>query len=140
MTNFHLQKNKLVVMKKLIVLTSLIMACSATTLLAQPPAGGGGGGRMDPAQQKEQLKTQLGLTEVQADSVMAINAAMRPLMMDLRNASDAERPAKMKEIMEARNKRLEAALPADVAKKVEDMMAKRMQRMGQGGGRPSGGN
>lgn len=126
-------------MKKLLALMSLIVACSFTTLLAQPPAGGGGGGRMDPAQQKEQLKT-LGLSDVQADSVMAINADMRPKMMELRSASEADRPAKMKEITDARNKRLEAALPADLAKKVEEMYAQRMQRMGQGGGRPPGGN
>jgi len=125
-------------MKKLIALTSLIIACSCTTLLAQPPAGGGGG-RMDPAQQKEQLKTQLGLTDVQADSVMAIQADVRAkLGANMRDMSPEERQTAMKAMTEARNKRLEAALPADVAKKVEEMFAQRMQRMGQGGNRPPG--
>ena len=124
-------------MKKLIALTSLIIACSCTTLLAQPPAGGGG--RMDPAQQKEQLKTQLGLTDVQADSVMAIQADVRAkLGANMRDMSPEERQTAMKAMTEARNKRLEAALPADVAKKVEEMFAQRMQRMGQGGNRPPG--
>jgi hypothetical protein len=126
-------------MKKLITLASFIVACSFTTLLAQPPAGGGGG-RMDPAQQKEQLKT-LGLNDVQADSVMAIQADVRAKFgANMRDMAPEDRMAAMKTMTEARNKRLEAALPADLAKKVEEMYAQRMQRMGQGGGRPAGGN
>ena len=54
--------------------------------------------------------------------------------MALREASEADRPAKMKEMTDERNKRLEKALPADLAKKVIEAMS---QQRG-GGGRPQG--
>ena len=119
-------------MKKVLVLAVLAVACSFTVAKAQ---GGGGDPAARAAQMKERLKTTLGLTDVQADSVMAIQNDLRPKQMALRSASEADRPAMMAEINSIRNKRLEAALPKDVAKKVEDMYAQQRP----GGGRPPGG-
>jgi hypothetical protein len=121
-------------MKKLIALLSFVVACSFNTLLAQPPAGQ----QMDPAArlaaQKERYKA-LGLNDVQVDSVIAIQADMRTkYMANFRDMTPEDRQTAMKTMAEARNKRLEAALPADLAKKVEDAIAQQMQRMGGGGG------
>ncbi|SJZ96383.1 hypothetical protein [Sediminibacterium ginsengisoli] len=122
-------------MKKVIALFAIVIGCSATTVMAQ-----GGGGQQDPAArlaaQKQRYKD-MGLNDVQVDSVIAISNDMRPKMMALRDASEADRPAKMKEITDERNKRLEKALPADLAKKVIEAMS--MQRGPGGGGRPGGG-
>lgn len=119
-------------MKKLLALVTVVVICSTTTLMAQ------GGGQQDPAARlammKERYKT-LGLNDVQVDSVIAINADFRPKMMALREVAEADRPAKMKEISDERNKRIEKALPADIAKKVIEAMSQQRP----GGGRPPGG-
>ena len=119
-------------MKKLLAFVIVIVFCSTTTLMAQ------GGGQQDPAARlammKERYKT-LGLNDVQVDSVIAINTDFRPKMMALRDLSEADRPAKMKEISDERNKRIEKALPADMAKKVIEAMSQQRP----GGGRPPGG-
>ena len=60
-------------MKKILALLSFLVACSCTSLMAQYP---GGGQQMDPAAMKERMKQtykdQIGLTDVQADSVATI--------------------------------------------------------------------
>ena len=119
-------------MKKLLALVTVVVFCSTTTLMAQ------GGGQQDPAARlammKERYKT-LGLNDVQVDSVIAISADFRPKMMALRDVAEADRPTKMKEISDERNKRIEKALPADIAKKVIEAMSQQRP----GGGRPPGG-
>lgn len=87
------------------------------------------------------MKTDLSLTQVQADSVKAIQtdmrAKMREIFMDPANQgmSREDRMAKMQPITEASNARLQAALGSDLAKKVQDwMQANRPQRGGGGGG------
>jgi len=123
-------------MKKTLVLFAMLMICSATTLFAQQNGGGGQGG--DPAARAAAMKQRykdMGLNDVQCDSVVAINADMRPKMMALRDASEADRPALTKAMNDERNKRLEKALPADLAKKViEAMSMQRGQRPAGGGG------
>jgi hypothetical protein len=129
-------------MKKLLALTAVVVACSFTTLFAQ------GGGQMTPEQQKEATKTRLKesmsfLTDVQLDSVTNIVVDSRAGMRGFRDMSPEDRQAAMKKATEARDKRLDAALPKDVAQKVKDTLAAQqaaqMQRMQQGGGRPQGG-
>jgi hypothetical protein len=125
-------------MKKIIALLTLVLVCSFNTLMAQPP---GGGQQMTPEQRAAMMKERykgMGLNDVQVDSVIAINNDMRPKMMALREASEADRPTLMKAMTDERNKRLEKALPADLAKKVIESMS--MQRgPGGGGGRGGGG-
>lgn len=116
-------------MKKMFGLMILVLGLSITSTQAQ----NGGGQQMDPAQRlammKERFKN-LGCNDVQVDSVIAISNDFRPKMMALRDLGQEERQAKMKEINEERNKRIEKALPEDLAKKVIEAMS--MQR---GGGR-----
>ncbi len=124
-------------MKKIIALLAIVLVCSFNTLMAQ----GGGGQQMTPEQRAAMMKERykgMGLNDVQVDSVIAINNDMRPKMMALRDASEADRPALQKAMTDERNKRLEKALPADLAKKVIESMS--MQRgPGGGGGRGGGG-
>jgi hypothetical protein len=119
-------------MKKMFGLMLLTLGLSITSVHAQT-SGGGGGQQMDPAQRMAMMKERfknLGCNDVQVDSVMAISNDFRPKMMALRDLEPEERQTKMKEINEERNKRIEKALPADLAKKVIEAMS--MQR---GGGR-----
>ena len=118
-------------MKKMFGLMILALGLSITSVQAQ--GGGGGGQQMDPAQRlammKERFKT-LGCNDVQTDSVIAITNDFRPKMMALRDLEPAAREEKMKEINDERNKRIEKALPADLAKKVIESLS-----MHRGGGR-----
>lgn len=128
-------------MKKVIVFTAILLSCAATSLMAQPP---GGGQQMDPAQMKEMMKSRYKesmnfLSDVQLDSVVNIVMDSRSGMRGFRDMSPEERQAAMKKANEARDKRLDAALPKDVSQKVKDALAQQQQRM-MGGGRPGGGN
>ncbi len=118
-------------MKKVFALLILVLFCTLSTVMAQ----GGGGQQMTPEQrlamQKERYKG-LGLNDVQVDSVIAISADFRPRMMALRDMAVDERATKMKEINDDRNKRIEKALGADLAKKVIESLS--APRGGRGGG------
>lgn len=106
----------------------------------------GGRGGMDTAAMRQRqeamlakMKTDLNLTQTQCDSVKAIsndaNTQRRAIFMDPanQNLSREDRMAKMQPINDAMNARLNAALGADLAKKVQDwMMANRQQRGGGG--------
>lgn len=110
-------------MKKIIALASFIVACSFTSIMAQPPNGWQ---QMTPEQRTAMMKERykaLGLNDVQVDSVIAISNDFRPKMMALRDLDQDARQVKMKEIAEERNKRIEKALPADLAKKVIEAMS-----------------
>ncbi|HVS97880.1 MAG TPA: hypothetical protein VHE54_15400, partial [Puia sp.] len=83
------------------------------------------------------MKTDLNLTQVQCDSVKAIQndrmAGMRQIFMDPANQgmSREDRMAKMQPLNEAANARMQAALGPDLAKKVQEwMQANRPQRGG----------
>lgn len=129
-------------MKKVLALLTILFFAGATHVIAQPP----GGGQMDPAQRlammKERYKS-LGLNDVQVDSVIAITNDFRPKQMEVfrdQNLSQDDKMSKMKELATARDKRLDAALPKDLAQKVKDALAQQAQRMMQGGGRQGGNN
>ena len=120
-------------MKKVIALVVVVLCCSMTTIMAQ-----GGGQQMDPAARAAMMKERFkgwGCNDVQVDSLIAISNDMRPKQMALRDLDADARAAKMKEITEERNKRIEKALPADLAKKVIEAMSQQRP----GGGRPPGG-
>ncbi|MDE3253949.1 MAG: hypothetical protein KGO92_14180 [Bacteroidota bacterium] len=119
-------------MKKVIALIAFVSCCATTSLMAQ-----GGGQRMTPeermAMMKERLKP-LGMTDVQTDSaIAALTDRSYMAGMNFREMSQEDRQAKMKEISELRQKRLEKSIGAELAKKVTELMS---QRPGGGGGRP----
>jgi hypothetical protein len=108
----------------------------------------GGGMRGDTAAMRQRqeamlakMKTDLNLTQTQADSVKAIQndsrAKMRDIFMDPANQgmSREDRMAKMQPINDAANVRMQAALGADLAKKVQDWMQANRPQRGGGGNR-----
>jgi len=135
--------------KKTIAGATLIIALfTASSAFAQD----GGGMRGDTAAMRQamearyaKMKTDLNLTQVQADSIKAINADLmakrRALRQDPANQgmSREDMMAKMTPFMDAANARIQAVLGADLYKKYQDwQQANRPQRMGGGGG--GGGN
>src|ERR1700722_11091942 len=133
--------------KKTIACATLIIALfTASSAFAQ-----GGGMRGDTAAMRQamearlaKMKTDLNLTQVQADSIKAITmdsyAKRRAMMQDPANQgmSREDRMAKMQPLMDAANARIQAVLGADLYKKYQDWQeANRPQRPGGGGG---GGN
>jgi hypothetical protein len=135
--------------KKTIACATLVIALfTASSAFAQ-----GGGMRGDTAAMRQRqeaylakMKTDLNLTQVQADSIKAItmdlNTQRRALRTDPANQgmSREDMMAKMKPMMDAANARIQAVLGADLYKKYQDWeQANRPQRMGGGGG-GGGGN
>jgi hypothetical protein len=124
-------------MKKAIALLTIFLGLSGSVLLAQQ---GGGGRNFDPAQMKERdmkmlKESDLKLTDAQADSVASINIASRQGMRALRELSEDERRAKMKEMNDARQKRWAEALKSEeLAKKVADLYEKQRAARANGGG------
>jgi hypothetical protein len=130
--------------KKMIVCATLVIALfSFSSSFAQ-----GGGGMRDTAAMRQamearlaKMKTDLNLTQVQADSMKAITMEFsmkrRDMMMDPANQglSREDRVAKMQPMMDAQNARVQAVLGADLYKKYQDwQQANRPQRPGGGGG------
>lgn len=124
-------------MKKVIGVLAFLCTVSVSTLMAQPP----GGRNFDPAKMKErqlqQLKESgLNLTDAQADSVVSVNMEARQQMRGLRDLSDDQRQAKMKELNDYRLKRWTEALKDEtLAKKVADYYEKERGNRMNGGGR-----
>jgi len=123
-------------MKKVIPMLVLAvgLGCSA---MAQPPAGG----NFDPAKMKERQlqelkKSDLNLTDVQADSVVSINMESMQQMKGMRDLSQDERTAKIKEMNDYRLKRWSEALNDEaLAKKVAEYYEKQ-RGPGRRGGNP----
>jgi hypothetical protein len=136
-------------MKK-IILSVCFLFGALTFVTAQQGQGGGqqgqggqgqGGGKMAErtAQMKQRLKDEVKLTDVQIDSVMAINQVYQPKQREIRmdqSMSDADKQTKMKALNDERAKRIEAAIGKEPAAKVQEFNAK--QRGGGGGNRPQG--
>lgn len=116
--------------------TLIIALFSVTSTFAQ------GRGMMDTAAMRQRqearlakMKTDLNLTQVQADSMRAITMEFgqkrREIFMDPANQgmSREDRMAKMQPLMEAQNQRIQAVLGADLYKKYQDWeQANRPQR------------
>jgi hypothetical protein len=131
--------------KKMIACATLILGLlTASSAFAQD----GGGMRGDTAAMRQamearfaKMKADLNLTQVQADSLKAINADLmtkrRALRQDPANQglSREDFMAKMAPYTDAANARIQAVLGADLYKKYQDwQQANRMQRPGGGGG------
>ena len=130
--------------KKFFACAALAIALfTGSSAIAQ---GGGGGMRGDTAAMRQamearlaKMKTDLNLTQVQADSMKAIStefmAKRRAMFSDPANQglSREDRMAKMQPLMDAMNARIQAVLGADLYKKYQDWQeANRPQRPGGG--------
>ena len=121
-------------MKKVFVLLAVALAIISTTTMAQ------GGGNFDPAAMKErQLKmlkeSDLKLTDVQADSVVAVQVDLMQQKKGMRDLAPEDRKTKMKEINDAMEKRLALALKDEtLAKKVIAYQKEQQKKMREQGG------
>ena len=127
-------------MKKVFVLLAVALLTITTTAMAQ------GRGNFNPAAMKErQLKmlkeSDLKLTDVQADSVIAINWEFLAQQRGMRDLSREERQTKMKDINDAKMKRMTIAFKdVALAKRVAKFYEKqRAERAGKSGGARVGG-
>ena len=84
------------------------------------------------AQMKQKLVTDLKMTEVQADSVVAINTSYRPQFMAIyqdQSLSQDDKKAKMKSISEQADQRLQPVLGDSLLAKYKDWRKENMQQM-----------
>jgi hypothetical protein len=84
---------------------------------------------------KQKLITELKMTDVQADSVVAINSSYRPQMREIfqdQTLSQDEKKAKMKAITDQADKRIQPVLGDPLFKQYQDWRAKNMQQMRAG--------
>jgi len=122
-------------MKKIFL--SICFLFAAITFVSAQQAQGGGQARM--AQMKQNLKDSLGLTDAQIDIVMSVQQEFRPKMMELRNVSEADRPAKMKELNDEMTKKLGTELKDEaLAKKIAEYNARHRGGRGNRGGQGQG--
>lgn len=123
--------------KKMIACAGLVIALFTVTS-ASAQRGDTAAMRQRQEQQVAKMKDDLKLTQAQADSLNAINRDYSPKMREIfsdQSMSQDDRRAKMMSIRQEQMKRIEAALGAETAKKVQDwMQANRPQRGGGGGG------
>ncbi len=125
-------------MKKIIL--SICFLFGALTFVTAQQGQGGGKGAKRMAQMKQRLKDEVKLTDVQIDSVMAINQAYQPKQSEIRmdqSMSDTDKQTKMKAMNDERAKRIEAAIGKEASAKVQEFNAKQ-RGAGGGGNRPQG--
>lgn len=87
------------------------------------------------AQMKQRLITELKMTDVQADSVVAINMSYRPQMRNIfqdQSLSQDEKKAKMKAITDQADKRIQPVLGDSLFKQYQEWRMKNMQQMRSG--------
>jgi outer membrane lipoprotein-sorting protein len=87
------------------------------------------------AQMKQKLITELKFTDVQADSVVAINMSYRPQMREIfqdQTLSQDEKKTKMKVITDEADKRIQPVLGDPLFKQYQEWRTKNMQQMRAG--------
>jgi hypothetical protein len=92
------------------------------------------------AQMKQKLMTDLKMTSVQADSVVSINASYRPQFKEIfqdQSLSQDDKMAKMKEISNQADKRLQPVLGDSLLAQYKDWRQANMQQM-RAAGKPAG--
>ncbi len=115
------------IMKQIIasMLVALALFTSVRSFAQQDPAA-------REAEMKQKLKTDLKLTDVQADSVVAINHEFMPqrrAVFQDQSLSQDEKRAKMTEITGQADKRIQAVLGDDLFKQYQDWRKKQMEGM-----------
>ncbi len=122
-------------MKHFIVAGVFVMAALVTSVNSFAQQG-------DPAarqaQMKQKLITDLKMTDVQADSVVAISMSYMPQRRAIfqdQSLSQDDKQAKMKEITDQADKRIQPILGDSLFKQYQDWRTKNMQQMR--GGRPN---
>lgn len=120
-------------LRKLVCVAVAAAAMFSTTLLqAQDQKKGRGGGMGLTVERIEQAVGSL--SSEQKTKIEAVIAKQREQMQALQNASQEERGAKMREIMQAGRTEIRAVLTPEQQKKFDEMPTGRGQGGGGGGG------
>ncbi len=123
-------------MKHFIVAGILVMVAMITSVNSY---GQQGDQASRQAQMKQKLMTDLKMTDVQADSVVSISMSYGPQRRAIfqdQSLSQDDKQAKMKEITDQADKRIQPILGDALFKQYQDWRAKNMQQMRAG--RPAG--
>ena len=119
-------------MKKYAAACALVLMALLTSVISFAQTG-------DPAaraaQMKQKLISELKMSDVQADSVVAINSSYRPQMRDIfqdQTLSQDEKKAKIKAITDQADKRIQPVLGDPLFKQYQEWRAKNMQQMRSG--------
>jgi hypothetical protein len=126
--------DKLEIMKRIISTGAIVLAVLFTTVST-------GFAQSDPAarqaQMKQKLMTDLKMSEVQADSVVSINASYRPQMRDIfqnQSLSQDDKKAQMKAITDQADKRIQPVLGDSLYNQYKEWRKENMMQMR--GGKP----
>jgi len=87
------------------------------------------------AQMKQKLVSELKMTDMQADSVVAINMSYKPQMRDIfqdQSLSQDEKKSRMRAITEQADKRIQPILGDSLFRQYQDWRMKNMQQMKSG--------
>jgi low affinity Fe/Cu permease len=119
-------------MKKYAVACAFIIM---TTLTSVCVFAQGGDQAARAAQMKQKLITELKMTDVQADSVVAINMSYRSQMREIfqdQTLTQDEKKEKMKTVTDQADKRIQPILGDPLFKQYQEWRAKNMQQMRTG--------
>ncbi len=123
-------------MKHFIMTGIFVMVALITTVNS---FGQQGDPALEQAQMKQKLITDLKMTDVQADSVVSISMSYRPQRRAIfqdQSLSQDDKQAKMKEITDQADKRIQPVLGDALFKQYQEWRTKNMQQMRAG--RPAG--
>ena len=87
------------------------------------------------AQMKQKLVSELKMTDMQADSVVAINMSYKPQIRDIfqdQSLSQDEKKSRMRAITEQADKRIQPILGDSLFRQYQDWRMKNMQQMKSG--------
>ncbi|HTS45766.1 MAG TPA: hypothetical protein VMH01_15305 [Puia sp.] len=126
-------------MKKIVTCIAVVIAVfSVSSLYAQ---------QQDPQQRmaamKQKMKDDLKLTDVQADSITAIQQEFMPKRREIfqdQSLSQDDKRTKLQAVQDQANKRIQAVLGDDLFKKYQDWWQKNRPQRGGGGGGGTGTN
>jgi hypothetical protein len=131
-------KTKIMNMKRMIACAVLVAALFSFSSAYSQMGGDTAAMRQRQEQMLQKMKADLKLTDVQSDSISAIQKEFMPKMRDIfmdQNASQDDKRAKMSTLRDLRDSRVHGVLGDDLFKKYQDwMQANRPQRGGGGGG------
>jgi len=134
----YVSLTKIIIMKRLLTAVSLVIALALLST-ASGYAQNDAGSRQ--AEMKQILMTDLKMTEVQADSVVAISMSYMPQRREIfqdQSLSQDDKKAKMKTITEEADKRIQPILGDSLFKAYQDWRMKNMQQMKSGAKPPNG--
>ena len=127
-------------MKRITAVCSFILVALLTSVFSFAQTSSGTGSQMGDqathaAQMKQKLMSELKMTEMQADSVVAINMSYKPQMRDIfqdQSLSQDEKKSRMKAVTEQADKRIQPILGDSLFRQYQDWRMKNMQQMKSG--------